>query len=107
MLAVFRTFSYFYFSSGHKDHLKGKFFIGSPDWMHRNQNLRVEVATPLFTDESKNEAWNILTVNLQDKRSSWKMSPDGSYTQNKPTNEKEEKGTHVQLMKESEENHFS
>tara|TARA_Y100001954_G_C15821705_1_gene610285 strand:- start:405 stop:2603 length:2199 start_codon:yes stop_codon:yes gene_type:complete len=97
----------FYFSGGQKDRLKGKFFIGSPDWMHRNQNLRVEVATPLFTDESKKEAWNILTVNLNDKRSTWKMAPDGTYTQNKPESGKEERGTHLQLMKDSEENNFS
>ncbi|MEC7182823.1 MAG: hypothetical protein VXW15_08930, partial [Bdellovibrionota bacterium] len=70
-------------------------------------NLRVEVATPLFTDESKKEAWNILTVNLNDKRSTWKMAPDGTYTQNKPESGKEERGTHLQLMKDSEENNFS
>ena len=75
--------------------------------MHRNQNLRVEVAVPLFTDESKREAWNILSVNLKDKRSTWKMASDGTYSQNKPENSGEEKGTHLLLMKDSEENNFS
>jgi polyphosphate kinase len=97
----------YYFSGGHTDPSKGLYFVGSPDWMHRNLNVRVEVATPLFSEESKNSAWKILSVNLYDKRSTWIMKPDGSYSQNKPENETEKKGTHQILMEDSEENNFS
>ncbi|MDC0255768.1 polyphosphate kinase 1 [Bacteriovoracales bacterium] len=97
----------YYFSGGQSDPSKGKFFIGSPDWMHRNLNVRVEVAVPLVTDESKSVAWKILNVNLNDKRSSWKMNQDGSYTQKVPEGEKEKLGSHAVLMSDSEENNFS
>ncbi|MEE2744302.1 MAG: polyphosphate kinase 1 [Bdellovibrionota bacterium] len=97
----------YYFSGGQTDPSKGKFFIGSPDWMHRNLNVRVEVAVPLVTEESKSVAWKILNVNLNDKRSSWKMNQDGSYTQKVPEGEKEKLGSHAVLMSDSEENNFS
>jgi polyphosphate kinase len=97
----------YYFSGGHTDPSKGLYYVGSPDWMHRNLNVRVEVVTPLFSEESKNTAWKILSVNLYDKRSTWVMKPDGSYSQNKPENEAEKRGTHQVLMDDSEENNFN
>ena len=43
-----------------------KYYIGSADWMPRNLDHRVEVITPVFDPEIKQELWDILQIQLRD-----------------------------------------
>lgn len=43
-----------------------KYFISSADWMVRNFDNRVEVATPVYDKEIRDELKNILNIQLQD-----------------------------------------
>ena len=71
----------FWFSGGRTDPLEGDFFIGSADWMYRNLNTRVEVATPIETPPLRRRLWEILQIALHDRRQAWDMHPDGTYRQ--------------------------
>ncbi|MBV8436757.1 MAG: polyphosphate kinase 1 [Silvibacterium sp.] len=74
----------FYFANGHHDPGKGEFFIGSADWMYRNLSKRIEIVTPVFDSHLKHRLWEILDINLRDKREAWVLSSDGKYTQLRP-----------------------
>jgi polyphosphate kinase len=71
----------FWFSGGRADPMEGDFFIGSADWMYRNLNTRVEVATPVETPPLRRRLWEILQIALNDRRQAWEMHPDGTYRQ--------------------------
>ena len=71
----------FYFGAGAADPLNGKWFISSADWMFRNLNYRVEVATPILRREPRIRLKNLLDAMLADHRCAWDMQPDGSYVQ--------------------------
>ena len=43
-----------------------KIYIGSADWMPRNLNRRIEVATPIYNQEIKNELIQMLKIQLKD-----------------------------------------
>ena len=88
----------FYFANGSNKFNEGEFFIGSADWMHRNLHNRVELITPIYDLKLKEKLWEFIEIILNDNRQAWLLNPDGSYTQNKPSDGEEEKGTHIVLM---------
>ena len=94
----------YYFSGGKKNPMEGNIYIGSADWMWRNLMGRVEVMTPLLSDEVKSVAWHTLKVNLEDEFSSWVLTPTGKYEKKKRSASKKGKciGTHEILMREIE-----
>ena len=94
----------YYFSGGKKSPMEGTIYIGSADWMWRNLMGRVEVMTPLLSDEVKLVAWNTLKVNLEDQFSSWVLTPTGKYEKKKgkTPGKGKCKGTHETLMRELE-----
>ena len=90
-----------YFANGHHDPSKGEFFIGSADWMYRNLSKRIEVVTPVFNAHLRDRLWEILQINLGDKREAWVLGSDGKYTQLRPEHGEtgpEAIGTHQALM---------
>jgi polyphosphate kinase len=71
----------FWFSGGRENPIEGDFYIGSADWMYRNLNTRVEVATPVETPPLRRRLWEILQIALDDRRQAWEMRSDGTYVQ--------------------------
>jgi polyphosphate kinase len=90
----------FYFRNGQEKKNEGEFFLGSADWMYRNLNNRVEVITPVISQELKNKCWHFIETILNDQRLAWEMQADGSYKQRKPKDEVET-STHELLMQEA------
>lgn len=54
-------------------------YMGSADWMPRNLDKRVEILFPVETEELKEEALNILNVQLNDTLKAHILKNDGSY----------------------------
>lgn len=73
----------FYFSKCEKDPLEADFFIGSADWMTRNQFKRVEVVTALTQKECRRKVWSMLQLMLKDNRNAWTLLENGQYRQKK------------------------
>jgi polyphosphate kinase len=91
----------FYFANGAANPLDGEFYIGSADWMYRNLSRRVEAATPVENRQLRERLWEILDVNLRDRRQAWEMQRDGRYTKlqsNAETSGPECMGSHAWLM---------
>jgi polyphosphate kinase len=91
----------FHFANAHHAPVKGELFIGSADWMYRNLSKRIEVVTPVFDPHLKERLWEILDINLRDRREAWVLDPDGKYTQVRPeegATGPEGVGTHQTLM---------
>jgi polyphosphate kinase len=97
----------FHFAAGSEDPLEGEFFIASADWMHRNLSERVEAAVPVTSRRHRARLWEILEVNLSDRRSAWLMQPDGTYEQLRPENGSGtgSLGTHATLMRLAQSRH--
>uniref|UniRef100_A0A7S2ALC2 ATP-polyphosphate phosphotransferase n=1 Tax=Pycnococcus provasolii TaxID=41880 RepID=A0A7S2ALC2_9CHLO len=55
------------------------YYIGSADWMSRNLRRRVEVATPVHSEEAKTEIQRLLNSCLLDGVDAWEMRSDGRY----------------------------
>jgi polyphosphate kinase len=72
--------------------------IGSADWMHRNLHNRVELITPIFDPKLKEKLWEFIEIILQDNRQAWVLNSDGTYSQKKPAEGEEERGTHSLVM---------
>lgn len=89
----------FYFSNGEDEPLKGEFYIGSADWMHRNLHNRVELIVPIMEIKLKEKLWEFIEILLRDNRLAWNLKEDGSYTQKTPAEGEEEKNSHQELMK--------
>ena len=92
----------FHFANGHEDPLDGEFFIGSADWMDRNLSRRVEAVTPVTSRALRERLWEVLQVQLEDRRNAWEMQPDGSYLRlqaGEGASEVAREGSHVTLMK--------
>lgn len=69
--------------------------------MYRNLSKRIEVVTPVFASHLKQRLWEILDINLRDKRQAWVLGSDGSYRQLHPeegATGPEAVGTHRTLM---------
>ena len=73
----------FYFRNGGGE----EYLIGSADLMARNLESRVEVVTSIVKKPLKKELRLLLDTLLDDRRCTWDMHPDGSYTQRIPENE--------------------
>ena len=65
--------------------------------MYRNLSNRVEVVTPIFSEEGKARLWTILEICLRDRRQAWTLGSDGRYTQLSPEGA-DGVGTHEALM---------
>lgn len=89
----------FYFSNGEDEPLKGEFYIGSADWMHRNLHNRVELIVPILEIKLKEKLWEFIGIILKDNRLAWILKEDGSYVQKVPAEGEEETGSHQELMK--------
>lgn len=74
----------FSFGNGESDPLRGKWFIGSADWMSRNLNDRVEVAVPVEDPSARAVLQRIIEINLADRLRAWELQPDGVYKRMMP-----------------------
>ena len=88
----------FYFRNGADDEVDGEFYIGSADWMYRNQMCRVEAAAPVVARPLREKLWEVLQVSLRDNRQCWDMRPDGTYALRRPAEGEEPRGTQQTLM---------
>lgn len=84
----------FYFKNGGEE----EYFIGSADLMKRNLESRVEVVTPVEDKSLQVRLREILDVQLQNKRSSWDMQSDGTYTQRQAGKEDDPRSVHEILI---------
>jgi polyphosphate kinase len=89
----------FYFGGGEDNPLKGDFYIGSADWMHRNLHNRVELIVPIMEIKLKEKLWEFIEIMLRDNRLAWTLKENGSYVQKTPAEGEEEKSSHQELMK--------
>ena len=74
----------FYFANGASDPRDGDFYIGSGDWMERNLSWRVEVVAPVVAPALRQRLWEILEINLNDRRQAWIMTSSGDYQRLEP-----------------------
>ena len=74
----------FYFANGARDPRNGDFYIGSGDWMERNLSWRVEVVAPVVAPALRQRLWEILEINLNDRRQAWMMTASGEYQRLQP-----------------------
>ena len=84
---------YYFYNDGNEE-----YFIGSADSMKRNLESRVEVVTPVETENLREMLREILDIQLGDRRSAWEMQSDGSYIQYQPQTEDDEKGSQQRMM---------
>jgi polyphosphate kinase len=92
----------FYFANGASDPCNGDFYIGSGDWMERNLSWRVEVVTPVLAPALRQRLWEVLDINLRDRRQAWIMTASGEYQRCEPELEASGPaldGTHATLMR--------
>jgi polyphosphate kinase len=83
----------YYFANGGE----GEVYFGSPDWMPRNFDRRVEAATPVEDPVLRRRLLSLLEVCVADNRQAWELSADGSYSQRNP-NGGPEIATHTLLI---------
>ena len=81
--------------------MKGDYYIGSADWMHRNLHNRVELIVPIIEIKLKEKLWDFIDILLRDNRQAWVLKSDGSYEQKVPKDGEEEFGTQQELMKKT------
>jgi polyphosphate kinase len=86
----------YYFGGGSTNPLEGDYFIGSADWMFRNLSGRIEIVTPVHDSVAKQRLWEVLDINLRDRRQSWLLGADGTYSRAAATDLSP--GVHDQLM---------
>jgi polyphosphate kinase len=68
--------------------------------MHRNLSNRVEVIAPVWDPALKERLWEVLDINLRDRRQAWVMKSDGGWEQLQPVEGSglDTVGTHQALM---------
>lgn len=88
----------YYFGAGASNPLDGEFYIGSANWMFRNLSRRIEVAAPVLATASKERLWEVLEINLRDRRQAWILDSDGNYSRIDDTKADDLPGTHGELM---------
>jgi polyphosphate kinase len=84
----------FYFLNGGQEEV----YIGSADWMPRNLDRRIEAVFPVSDPTHRQTIRDLLTLMWQDNRQAWELSPDGRYTQRRPSSPESELGTHRMLV---------
>ncbi len=77
-----------------------EYFFGSPDWMPRNLDRRVECVAPIEDPRLHPQMKSLLETCLADNRQAWELKPDGTYEQRLPGAEPE-RATHRILLRES------
>lgn len=91
----------FWFRNGAEDPLDGDFYIGSADWMDRNLSRRVEAVAPVDARPLRERIWEVLQVQLEDRRNAWELLPDGRYVRpeaGEHDTDAARDGSHVTLM---------
>ncbi len=88
----------FHFQIGPRE----EYFIGSADAMKRNLSSRIEVLVPVEDPELQEKLRYILDVQMEDRRNGWKMRPDGSYIQLRPSENGEQLGSQDLLIRWTE-----
>ncbi|MBL7666261.1 MAG: polyphosphate kinase 1 [Bacteriovoracaceae bacterium] len=89
----------YYFSDGNAELVKGKIFMGSADWMHRNLHNRVEVITPIIDEPLKQKILQHFELLKNDTNQSWLLNSDGTYQ--KLAIDETKLGIHDQMMKQT------
>ncbi len=69
----------YYFRNGAAKNNEGVFYLGSADWMSRNLHSRIEVITPINSQELKDKLFKILEVTLKDNQNIWELNGKGIY----------------------------
>ncbi|HUR92195.1 MAG TPA: polyphosphate kinase 1 [Gemmatimonadaceae bacterium] len=77
-----------------------EYYFGSPDWMPRNLDRRVECAVPIEDSTLHPRMKALLETCLADNRQAWELRPDGTYEQRLPGAEAE-RATHRILLQDS------
>ena len=70
----------YYFLNGGDEEV----YIGSPDWMPRNLDRRIEAVTPVEDPLHRQTLREILLLMWRDNRQAWELLPDGTYRQHSP-----------------------
>ena len=70
----------YYFLNGGDEEV----YIGSPDWMPRNLDRRIEAVTPVEDSLHRQTLREIQLLMWQDNRQAWELLPDGTYRQHSP-----------------------
>jgi polyphosphate kinase len=84
----------FYFANGGDD----QFYFGSPDWMPRNFDRRVEAVAPVDDVSLHPRLHSLLGVCLSDNRQAWDLAADGTYAQRVPSDGEPVRATHQLLL---------
>ena len=69
----------YYFKNGGEEQGEEEYFIGSADLMKRNLESRVEILTPVESNDIKQDLRLILNTCMTDTKGAWEMQVDGSY----------------------------
>jgi polyphosphate kinase len=84
----------YYFQNGGDE----EYFIGSADCMKRNLESRVEVVTPVESENLRAELREMIDSQLADYRNAWEMQSDGSYLKRVPRNAQEQTGSQQRMI---------
>ncbi len=77
-----------------------EYYFGSPDWMPRNLDRRVECVVPVEDPRLQPRLKSLLETCIADNRQAWELQPDGTYDQRLPGLEPEH-ATHRTLLVDS------
>ncbi|MEX0908491.1 MAG: polyphosphate kinase 1 [Gemmatimonadaceae bacterium] len=77
-----------------------EYYFGSPDWMPRNLDRRVECVVPVEDPRLQPRIKSLLETCLADNRQAWELRSDGTYEQRLP-GVAEERSTHRILLQDS------
>ncbi len=80
----------FYFLNGGAEEV----YIGSPDWMPRNLDRRIECVAPIENPAHRQTIRNVLELMWTDNRQAWDLKPNGTYEQRHPPTPEAERATH-------------
>jgi polyphosphate kinase len=77
-----------------------EYYFGSPDWMPRNLDRRVECVVPVEDPRLRPRLRSLLETCLADNRQAWELSSDGTYEQ-RLAGAEPERATHRTLLGDS------
>jgi polyphosphate kinase len=80
----------YYFLNGGDEEV----YIGSPDWMPRNLERRIEAVCPIDDPTHRQTLRDIMDLMWNDNRQAWELEPGGTYRQRQPAPGESERGTH-------------
>ena len=73
-------------------------YIGSPDWMPRNLDRRIEAVAPIEEPAQRQALRDLLLFMWQDNRQAWELDADGGYRQRQPPTPEAERASHRALI---------